>query len=173
MSKKVIDILMKEVEACETKTRELLKERADIIAAIELFDSSVKIDDMTVITGKRPKKRAVETVAIGNKADKVTRRPKKYADRTGRVAVSGSALFDSRVDSRVSKRIITKSLFEHLIKIGYLTSKGGGQYNVEVGGKHYMKSYEGAGVKFYTDTFDKLIDEVGFKYPKITKAVEA
>jgi len=168
MSKKVINILMKEVEACEAKTRELLKERADIIAAIELFDSSVKIDAMTIITGKKPKKKAVETVATGKRADNIIR--KKYAKRTGRTAVSGSILFDKRVDSGVSKRIITRSLFEHLVKIGYLTSEGNGQYQVEVGGKHYMKTYPGAGVKFYTDTFDKLIDEVGFKYPAAVEA---
>ena len=171
MSKKVVEILTKEIEACESKMREILKERADLVAAVELFDNSIKFESITIITGNIPKKKvAVETVATGDKANMIMRK-KPNKDRT-RTAVSASVLFADRVPYSSSKRIVTRSLLDHLIKLGYLESKGKGQYTVAVGGKRFMVAYQGAGVKFYTDTFDLLIEEVGFKYTKKKSGME-
>jgi len=170
MSKRVVEVLMSEIEAIDAKMKELLVERADIKTGIELFDDSIKIEDVSIIKGHMPKKKKqVETVVVGNNADKVVRR-KRGRKPSARMAVAGSILFGERIESEDSGRLLLKTFMQHLVKTGYVTVQDGFYIATEIG-KKYAKSYARTGIKFYTDTFDELLKECGFKFTRKKETV--
>jgi len=169
MSKRVVEVLMSEIEAIDAKMKELLVERADIKTGIELFDSSVKIEDVSIIKGHMPKKKQqVETVAKGDDAEKVVRR--RGRKPSARLAVAGSILLGERVENEGSGRLLVRTFMQHLVKTGYVTVQDGFYIATPIG-KKYARSYAKTGIKFYTDTFDDLLNECGFKFTRKKETV--
>ena len=165
--KKVVKVLVKEIAKIDEKMKKLLISRADLKASIELFDDSIRIDDMSIITGKMPsapgrKKAVVPVVAKGKDADKVVRRGRKPS---ARMAVAGSILFGERIESEDSGRLLLKTFMQHLVKTGYVVVSGNFYMATSIGTK-YARSYANTGIKFYTDTFDELLKECGFKFTR-------
>ena len=164
--KKVVTVLIKEISKIDAKMQKLLVARADLKASIELFDDSVHVDDVSIITGNMPKrdkkKPSIVAVVTGKGADKIERRGRK---KTARMAVAGTILFGERIEVEDSGRLLLKTFMQHLVKTGYVTTSGNFYLATSIG-KKYMKSYANTGIKFYTDSFDEFLKECGFKFTR-------
>jgi len=167
MSKKVVEVLVAEIANIDANIYKMLIERADLKVGAELFEPDIIIDEARLIRGPgskthKTKKVSVETIIKGKNANKIVRRARK---KTARLAIAGSILFSERIENTDSARLVQKSFLQHLVSTGYIKPAGNFYLTIDAG-KKYMRTYANTGIKFYTDTFDELIKECGFKFTR-------